>query len=265
MARFVFLSPTLHGRTENHVEQWISFDEPDPETKRLMSLLGKKDIDCITFKMAGMPLRWKVLWAWPVILVRFMITSVLAFVGFRFLMNSAGVIDQILNAVALFFIVELDLIMFTTFAKDMTRDIMDRLEPYRMPAERAKIESFVWKALRQEKSYTSWDVIRRTIRFSRVIVAVFFLQWMMFLGYFMSHCQMEAWPLASPMMRDKYYHDGSLLAWNWEFFTGQWRSKNITKRLWMQGPSNETLCAPHGNAGEIVGCGLPTPWHGPRG
>jgi len=261
-AVFLVRSPTLHSRNEYHAEQWISLAEPNLFTGNLRSVLGKSDLDCVTFKMAGMPLCWKILWAWPVLLCRQVIIATVAYVGFYFLMNTGGIVDLVLNCIALVFIVDMDKLSFAAFATHVTCDILQRLQPFRIPVSAEEVEAEVRKNTDKERHHSVCDRFRHTVGISKMLLSLMVVQWGAFFLYFHAHCVMDQPPFGSFVLHRSYFD--SALTWRlaWESIVGNWHSKNTTTRPWLHHQSNQTICAPFGNGDAVVGCGLPSPWHG---
>merc|ERR1711862_983210 len=101
--------------------------------RKLWNTMDKNHLDYITFRGNGMPRAFKYLWALPIAVLRAGVMVGVFLIGGHFLMNTGGIIDLVLNSLALTFIINLDDLMLSTFARERTREIMNRLQPYEVP------------------------------------------------------------------------------------------------------------------------------------
>lgn len=88
------------------------------------------DGDTIIMKIAGMPAGWKVVTMIVVILPKFCLWVFTLRTGITFLMDTADIVDTIVNTTALGFILSIDELIFATITTSQTRFMMGALEGY---------------------------------------------------------------------------------------------------------------------------------------
>jgi len=122
LARVLWMVPTK-------AEAWISFDEPEWAKKHEAKVIhGWSELDLVKYKVAGMPLHWKVANFFFVLLPKVCIWFSLAKNGTHFLMESSEIVNTIVNAMALTFVLEVDEIMFDRLTTQVTKHMMGQLE-----------------------------------------------------------------------------------------------------------------------------------------
>lgn len=112
---FLWKIPTEEG-------QWIEFDseatppEDDPH--------GQKELENIKFTVAGVPLRWKIAITFLVLIPRIFIWRMLSLAGVHFLMETAAMVDQIVNTTALSFVLCTDELIHERLTTAATKHIV---------------------------------------------------------------------------------------------------------------------------------------------
>merc|ERR1711968_134231 len=117
--------------------------------------------------LESLSFRRKIMLLFAVIVPRFAITAVLGYKGVSFLILTESKKDLILNTVALAFIIEVDELLFATFAPFRAKYVISRFEPLRTTPDkllrllgtRLSMESFFWLAVALTLvtlSYLSW-------------------------------------------------------------------------------------------------------------
>merc|ERR1712054_311265 len=94
---------------------WIDWYDPSDEEKKIWTILGKSVLDQSQFRANGIPAHWKYAWCWPLTLLRFLLVFWTWLMGSNLLMETGGIVDSILNSLALTFIFDLDEAMFKAF------------------------------------------------------------------------------------------------------------------------------------------------------
>eukprot|EP00929_Paragymnodinium_shiwhaense_P034926 TRINITY_DN18954_c0_g1_i1.p1 TRINITY_DN18954_c0_g1~~TRINITY_DN18954_c0_g1_i1.p1 ORF type:complete len:469 (+),score=95.75 TRINITY_DN18954_c0_g1_i1:270-1676(+) len=119
MFRLIYYIPTA-------AESWVSYDVPEWESKdRVKEIRGLSELDLVSLKVAGMPMRWKI-FNWVCICSpKAVLWFTLCRIGVAFLMDTAAMDDLIVNSVALGFISSIDELFFLTLTKDAVRYMMD--------------------------------------------------------------------------------------------------------------------------------------------
>jgi len=139
MCCFIFIASTLHEvkwikdtakllySVPSRAESWVTVvDQVDGQGEA-------PGIDGICFKVAGMPMFWKVLNLALLVVPRVLLWLMVSHTGVMFLMESADINDMIVNAVALTFIINFDTLIITAFGSEVSQQLMERLEDYQKP------------------------------------------------------------------------------------------------------------------------------------
>lgn len=118
---FLWRLPTEEGL-------WVEFDSeaPPPEDDPH----GQKELENIKFKVAGVPLRWKFFILMTVLVPRIFIWRMLTLAGVHFLMETAAMVDQIVNTTALAFVLCTDEIIHERLTTAATKHIVGSVQDY---------------------------------------------------------------------------------------------------------------------------------------
>jgi len=113
----------------------------------------------LRFKIAGMPKSWKVFVTIVIVIPKCILLYNVCWMGLRFLMESAGIIEQVLGAMTMDFILDIDEMLFDTLGSEATKRIMGDLETFTNPdvnpneidehiedARNSKFSAFRWGA-----------------------------------------------------------------------------------------------------------------------
>lgn len=123
MVVLVFASPT-------RPDMWIKYEEPDwADKKYVKKVHGWSELDFVRFRVAGMPLHWKIINLVFVLIPKLFIWYTLCSTGFHFLMETSGIVDLIMNSVAMKFILDLDGMILDHLATEATKHVMAKIEP----------------------------------------------------------------------------------------------------------------------------------------
>eukprot|EP00445_Apocalathium_hangoei_P079095 CAMPEP_0204175906 /NCGR_PEP_ID=MMETSP0361-20130328/47169_1 /ASSEMBLY_ACC=CAM_ASM_000343 /TAXON_ID=268821 /ORGANISM="Scrippsiella Hangoei, Strain SHTV-5" /LENGTH=485 /DNA_ID=CAMNT_0051134629 /DNA_START=99 /DNA_END=1553 /DNA_ORIENTATION=- len=126
----------LMWRLPNIGEHWIRYEVPGWGSKENMKKVhGWDEMDFVKVKIVGMPARWKVLNICIVILPKLALWFFVGSLGFQMLMETAGIVNSIMNALALTLILEMDEMVFDALSTHLTKDLMERLERFEIEAE----------------------------------------------------------------------------------------------------------------------------------
>merc|ERR1712183_390643 len=141
-----------------------------------------------------MPIKFKV-FSLLILCARMGITIRCAYIGLKFLMETGGIADLILDSVALVFILELDGMFYKTFAHSMTKDIMSRLQPFEVQ------EAFHDEQARKideetQHECTFCQILYEFLVLGRQIWFTLFITVLAFMVYFIAHCQSIHYPLS---------------------------------------------------------------------
>lgn len=118
-------------RSPTKGEMWITYEVPEwGESKQYAKKVRDwSELDLVKFRVAGMPLKWKIFNALFVVLPKLFVWVNLCSTGFHFLMETSTIVDVIVNSVALKFILDLDEMILDHLASTATRYIVSNLQP----------------------------------------------------------------------------------------------------------------------------------------
>merc|ERR1740123_1708197 len=113
----------------------------------------------LRFKIAGMPKSWKVFVTIVIVIPKCILLYNVCWMGLRFLMESAGIVEQVLGAMTMDFILDIDEMLFDMLGSEATKRIMGDLETFTNPdvnpneidehiedARNSKFSAFRWGA-----------------------------------------------------------------------------------------------------------------------
>jgi len=109
---------------------WIEYElpaddvGPDPH--------GDKHLECVRFVVSAMPMRWKLFNVFFILLPRIFIWRMLTMAGVHFLMETAAMVDQIVNTTALSFVLTTDELILERLATKATRFIVSGVQDYQL-------------------------------------------------------------------------------------------------------------------------------------
>jgi hypothetical protein len=141
-------------------ESWVSYECPTFDSKeRIKEIRGISELDLICVKVSGIPAMWKFVNVSLVLLPKFLIFKALCEVGVSFLMETAAMVDLVVNSCALGFVMSIDEVFFQTFTKDSTRYMMERLEAFALfdTTAEEEMQEDELHAKHDEHHKVSWD------------------------------------------------------------------------------------------------------------
>jgi hypothetical protein len=110
-------------------DMWIEYKVPEWADKDYIKKVRDFcELDLVTFRVAGMPIEWKIFNFMFVAAPKMFIWITLCTTGFHFLMETSTIVDVIVNSVALKFILDLDGLILSHLATHATRYIVHNLE-----------------------------------------------------------------------------------------------------------------------------------------
>jgi hypothetical protein len=172
MLRLLWNVPTL-------AESWIQYEVPDRREKNAT----------VTFKVAGMPLHWKVLTLLFVVIPHGYIWILMMDTGTLFLMETAGIEDMILHAVAILFVISVDELICTGLQSDTCKHMLESLEPLAL-LEPVNVDSEkqIWERhqLQRNWSLLSWELYPMMIP-SQLVFMIGVTAFFQF-KYYVEHC-----------------------------------------------------------------------------
>jgi len=109
----------LHIPTK--AESWVYWAEDGDDLDPLNN---------IKFRIAGMSLGWKLFNFIFIVLPKIWLLAEVFWMGFRFLMDTAGIVDLVLGAMAMDFVLSFDELILESFEGASTKHIMEHLEHF---------------------------------------------------------------------------------------------------------------------------------------
>jgi len=118
LARTLWFVPT-------ESRSWISYSYPSwAEKEEISEIKELGELDFVHLSVAGIPWHWKLFNVCCVLVPKCALWLALVRSGVHYLMETAGIVDVIVNAMALTFVLEVDEMVFNRFASGMTKHIM---------------------------------------------------------------------------------------------------------------------------------------------
>lgn len=170
----------------SEAEPWLEYRVPDWETKEhVKKVLDASELDFVRFKLAGMPMIWKIINTVLVIIPKLWLWRMTARGGVTFLMETAGIENVIVNVTALTFILNLDEMIFELFSHKVVHHILEKMEPFQIgdgaPAEQTCEEAF--KALtRDRRRMCNMSLFPYRVLLAIVLTVIFLWE------YYSVHC-----------------------------------------------------------------------------
>merc|ERR1712100_282286 len=120
-----FLKTMPAGEAEE--APWIYYESPPGESKP-KDAHGNCELEFIKFQVNAMPLRWKFFNVVFLLIPRIFIWRMVTMAGVHFLMETAAMVDQIVNTTALSFVLTTDELILERLATKATKHMMSKLE-----------------------------------------------------------------------------------------------------------------------------------------
>merc|ERR1712224_74737 len=174
-------------------DKWLRFEPPSWEANksRAKMIFGWTELNLVKFGVAGMPLRWKIFNIIAVFCPKLVLWVFLVSLGFNFLLESSGIINVIMNSLALTFILSLDELIFEVLTTVPVKHIMENLEEFALyniandeeETEHEVIHRFNEKEIRSRL----WQAITILVprRFLSVCILTYVFIWM----YYANNCE----------------------------------------------------------------------------
>jgi len=173
-------------------EAWIRYEVPDwMEREQAKKVHGWTELELVKYQVAGMPLSWKVLNAAVILLPKVYIWWTLVSTGFHFLMETAGIMELVINCMALSFVLQIDEMVFERLATMAAKHIMSHLENralFDITTEESETDAEVLERFeREEFGQSKWKilllVLPRRLLVITVMMALFIFK------YYYNNCE----------------------------------------------------------------------------
>ncbi|CAJ1334517.1 unnamed protein product [Effrenium voratum] len=105
-----------------------------------------------------MPLHWKIINIFVIVIPKFMLWSLTAQSGITFLMETSAIDDMVVNSVALAFILQIDELLCSELMSETSKQILEMLEDYELSGfeEANAVERMREDELLQESISRTW-------------------------------------------------------------------------------------------------------------
>jgi len=120
----------LHYIVPTKADSWIEYDRNETAER----VLGTGDIvDRLKFKVAGIPLGWKISNFLFIVIPKLLIWVLILIAGTNFLFNTADIVDLVLNSLAMCFILDLDELILTRLTSVAQKYVLEEMADYQTP------------------------------------------------------------------------------------------------------------------------------------
>jgi len=200
--------------TPNHGESWVRC-ERGGDTRA--DPLGSSK-----FQIAGIPVIWKIVYFVVVVVPKGFLLYNVCWMGLRFLMESAGILDLVLGAMTMDFILQLDELLYSALGSAATKHLMDGLQSYEYDV--TDNEDFLDNE-RSGGSKAKWGAIKLTIPrrllFTILILVIFMAR------YYLTNCD---WVDGMFVSKPMYLPESSFYDFE-NFVTG--KVKSVKDHYWI--------------------------------
>merc|ERR1711879_96792 len=87
-------------------------------------------LNLMKYRVAGIPLVWKIVNLLFVVVPQFLLWFIVCWEGFRLLMETSAILDLVLGAMSLTFVLSLDEMVLSSLGTSATKYLMNSIEPY---------------------------------------------------------------------------------------------------------------------------------------
>jgi len=221
----------------NKAESWMDYEVPNwAEKEQAKAIRDWSEVDLCKLRVAGMPLSWKILNLFVVVIPKLILWSLTAQAGITFLMETSTIDDIVVNSVALAFILQIDELLCSELMSETTKTIVNMLEDYEMrsyeeaTAFEHKDDSEILQEY-EEKLQRDWSWLELFLFIPfKLLLVVMFTVGFVFL-YYRQHCvRTEEGGLVSKPMHYPLSTDFSFMT---AFFQGLFPLSTEEKPFWI--------------------------------
>jgi len=145
----------LLWKVPTEAQSWIRYDPPAwCDKSHAKAVHGWTELDLVKFQVAGMPFMWKTINFIIVFVPKVCLWLALASTGVQYLMETANIVNMVVNAMALTFVLDIDEMVFARLTTKITQHIMSKLERlplYEMTEEDCETEEQVIARFEEEE------------------------------------------------------------------------------------------------------------------
>lgn len=201
---FLFLKSTLNDFSDNidnfktllltptTAESWIGMSIPDWASKNdVKAFDGLEELDLVEFRVAGIPLHWKVFNAIFILLPKNLLWLGVTRSGVHYLMETAGIVNVVVNAMALTFILNVDEMIFEKLIPEYTTHILTNIKELDL-SEDDLDETDEQALARYEKEEMKMSFLSILWKVVPIQLIVVFIALALFLtDYYISNCELR--------------------------------------------------------------------------
>jgi len=189
--------------------KWIKYEVPSwAEKDYVKSVHGWNELNFVKFGVAGMPVKWKVVNVCVVILPKLIIWLMLVFCGFHFLMETAGIVDLIMNSMALTFILSLDEMIFDILTSAPVIHMMTNLEDfplYNLDQLEKSTDEELMSSFQEKEMTSKWKQVLRMMVPAKLRLVVVIMPFFV-VKYYIMNCH---WTADSSLVSNPLYYPPS--------------------------------------------------------
>mmetsp|Transcript_27141 Transcript_27141/g.56313 ORF Transcript_27141/g.56313 Transcript_27141/m.56313 type:complete len:458 (+) Transcript_27141:70-1443(+) len=183
---------TLLNKLPSREDTWIRYEVPDwGEKEHAKRIHGWTELDLVKFQVAGMPRFWKVVNALVILFPKIYIWSMLVVTGFHFLMETAGIMELVINCMALSFVLGVDEMVFERLATLAAKHMMEKLEDYALfntREEEQETDAEVMERFQKEEMQRPFLKMLSLVLPRRLLVILIMMVFFV-LKYYYSNCR----------------------------------------------------------------------------
>jgi len=165
---------------------WVQYDPPRWASKQhVKDVNGVSELEFVRFKVNGMPRRWKIFNLVVVLVPKIFIWRMLTMAGVHFLMETAAMVDQIVNTTALQFVFTTDELILDRLSTKATRHIMTNLQDYdlfdgtqyEVQSDQDALEKYATEEMTWRMSNRDWWLLPRRLFWAVVLMILFLVEY----------------------------------------------------------------------------------------
>lgn len=179
LSKLLYYLPTTEGK-------WISYQAPtwaDKHEVKKQREVG--ELEFVRFQVEGMPMRWKIFNACVLLLPKIFIWRMLSLAGVHFLMETAAMVDQIVNTTALSFVFSVDELIFERLSTKATKHMMESLqdfhlfdeEPFEKESDQNALDRYNAHEMNWKLSTNDFWLLPRRLVWSLVLMGLFLAEY----------------------------------------------------------------------------------------
>jgi hypothetical protein len=176
---FRFLKTLPSGEADE--APWIQYDIPPGESKPKDDAHGNCELEFVKFSVNSMPVRWKIINIVFLLIPRIFIWRMVTMARVHFLMETAAMVDQIVNTTALSFVLTTDELILERLATKATKHMMANIEeqqlfdytPYTDETDQQALERYDTQEMSWRVASHSFPLLPKRLLWTVLLMAFF--------------------------------------------------------------------------------------------